>query len=103
MQEAIEAQDILATWLGTRGLRLSEEKTHIRHLSDGFNFLGFTIRHYPAPHSSRSGVKLLITPSQDSIQQRQRTLKALWRRHVGSPTVALINAMNPVIRGWSQY
>jgi RNA-directed DNA polymerase len=103
MQEAIEAKAILATWLGTRGLRLSEEKTHIRHLADGFNFLGFTIRHYPAPQSSRSGVKLLITPSRDSIHQIRRTLKALWRRHVGSPTVALINAMNPVIRGWSQY
>jgi RNA-directed DNA polymerase len=44
-QEAIEAQDILATWLRTRGLRLSEAKTHIRHLSEGFDFLGFNIRH----------------------------------------------------------
>ena len=33
----------------------------------------------------------------------KRKLKGLWRKHVGSPTVALINAMNPVIRGWSNY
>jgi hypothetical protein len=26
-----------------------------------------------------------------------------WRSHVGSPTVALINEMKPVIRGWSPY
>jgi len=30
-------------------------------------------------------------------------LKGLWRTHVGSPIMALINAMNPVIRGWSHY
>jgi RNA-directed DNA polymerase len=102
-QAAIEAQHLLATWLGTRGLRLSEAKTHIRHLTEGFDFLGFNIRHYPAPQSSRSGYKLLIKPSQGSIQQIRRKLKALWRQQLGSPTVALINAMNPLISGWSQY
>ena len=54
-RQAIEAQHLLATWLRTRGLRLSEAKTHIRHLTEGFDFLGFNIRHYPAPQSSRSG------------------------------------------------
>jgi RNA-directed DNA polymerase len=39
-----EAQHLLSTWLRTRGLRLSDEKTHIRHLREGFNFLGFNIR-----------------------------------------------------------
>jgi RNA-directed DNA polymerase len=102
-EAAVEAQRRLSAWLGTRGLRLSDEKTHIRHLRDGFNFLGFTIRHYPTPQSSRSGYKLLIKPSQASIQQIKGKLKGLWRTHVGSPTVALINAMNPVIRGWSSY
>jgi RNA-directed DNA polymerase len=82
---------------------LSEAKTRIRHLTEGVDFLGFNIRHYPVPQSSRSGYKLLIKPSQGSIQQLRRKLKALWRQHVGSPTVALINAMNPLIRGWSQY
>jgi RNA-directed DNA polymerase len=102
-QAAIEAQHLLATWLGTRGWRWSDAKTHIRHLTEGFDFLGFNIRHYPAPLNSRSGYKLLIKPSQGAIQQIRRKLKALWRQHVGSPTVALINAMNPLIRGWSQY
>jgi RNA-directed DNA polymerase len=82
---------------------LSDEKTHIRHLRDGFNFLAFNIRHYPAPNSSRSGYKLLIKPSPDAINEVKRKLKAIWRKHVGSPTVALIKEMNPVIRGWSNY
>jgi RNA-directed DNA polymerase len=97
------AKTLLAQWLAPRGLRWSEAKTHIRHLTEGFDFLGFHIRHYPAPNSSRSGYKLLITPSTGSIPQIKRKLKGLWRRHMGSPTVALINAMNPVIRGWSNY
>ena len=99
--EAMEAKTLLAQWLAPRGLRWSEAKTHICHLTEGFDFLGFHIRHYPAPTSSRSGYKLLITPSTGSITQIKRKLKGLWRRHMGSPTVALINAMNPVIRGWS--
>src|SRR5262245_3271491 len=101
--EAMEAKTLLAQWLAPRGLRWSEAKTHIRHLTEGFDFLGFHIRHYPAPHSSRSGYKLLITPSTGSIPQIKRKVQGLWRRHVGSPTVALINEMNPVIRGWSNY
>jgi RNA-directed DNA polymerase len=101
--KAVKAQHLLSTWLRTRGLRLSDEKTHIRHLREGFNFLGFNIRHYPTPNSSRSGYKLLIKPSPDSIQQIKRKLKGLWRKHVGSPAVALINEMHPLIRGWSTY
>src|SRR6516165_745803 len=83
--EAMEAKTLLAQWLAPRGLRWSEAKTHIRHLTEGFDFLGFHIRHYPAPTSSRSGYKLLITPSIGSITQIKRKLKGLWRRHVGSP------------------
>jgi RNA-directed DNA polymerase len=102
-EAAVEAQHLLSAWLGTRGWRLSDEKTHLRHLREGFNVLGCTIRHDPTPQSSRRGDKLLIKPSQASIQQMKWKLKGLWRTHVGSPTVALINAMNPVIRGWSHY
>lgn len=33
--------------LKERRLQLSDEKTNIRHITDGFNFLGCTIRCYP--------------------------------------------------------
>jgi RNA-directed DNA polymerase len=102
-EKAIEAREMLSQWLRVRGLRLSDEKTHIRHLREGFNFLAFNIRHYPMPNSSRSGYKLLIKPSPEAIKEAKRKLKCIWRKHVGSPTVALINEMNPVIRGWSNY
>ena len=102
-EDAEHAKRIVADWLATRGLRLSERKTRIGHLTEGFQFLGFDIRHYPTPNSSRSGYKVLIKPSQESVQQIRNKLKGLWRKHLGSPTVALIKEMNPVIRGWSNY
>ena len=102
-EKAIEAPQLLARWLETRGLRLSDEKTQIRHRREGCNFLGCNIRHYSTPHSSRSGSKLLIKPSAESTKALKRKLKGLWHKHVGTTTVALINAMNPVIRGWSHY
>ena len=102
-EEAVKAKILLADWLETRGLQLSEEKTHIRHLTEGFEFLGFNVRLYRTPNSSRSGYKQLIKPSNESIRQIRQKLKGIWHKHLGSPTVALINEMNPVIRGWSNY
>jgi RNA-directed DNA polymerase len=102
-EKAIEAREILNQWLSLRGMRLSDEKTQIRHLRDGFDFLAFNIRHYSAPNSSRSGFKLLIKPSPTAVKEAKRKLKDIWRKHVGTPTIALINEMNPVIRGWSNY
>ena len=43
-QDAERVQKILVDWLKERGLTLSEEKTRIVHLTEGFDFLGF-VRH----------------------------------------------------------
>lgn len=48
-QDAQGARRQAQEWLLKRGLRLSEDKTRIVHLTEGFDFLGFNIRHYPAP------------------------------------------------------
>jgi RNA-directed DNA polymerase len=44
---------ILTEWLKERGLELSKEKTKIVSLSEGFNFLGFTIRHQPCKRNNK--------------------------------------------------
>ena len=62
--DAERVQSILTEWLKERGLTLSQEKTRIVHLTEGFDFLGFNIRHYPAPQTSRTGWKLLIKREQ---------------------------------------
>jgi len=63
-EDAEQVQKILVEWLKERGLTLSEDKTRIVHLTEGFDFLGFNIRHYPAPQTSRTGWKLLIKREQ---------------------------------------
>jgi RNA-directed DNA polymerase len=102
-EDAERVQKILAEWLKERGLTLSEEKTHIVHLTEGFEFLGFNIRHYPAPQTARTGWKLLIKPSKESIQDVQKKLKDLWKRVQGTTTQVVLGRLNPVIRGWANY
>ncbi len=102
-KDAKEAKATLADWLEARGLAFSEEKTKLVHLREGFDFLGFNIRHYPQPNSSRSGYKLLIKPSRGSVVKMRNKLKALWEGAVGKPTGALIKHLNPIIKGWGNY
>lgn len=45
-QDARQSQQDLTSWLKTRGLELSPEKTRVVHLDDGFDFLGFNVRRY---------------------------------------------------------
>jgi RNA-directed DNA polymerase len=94
-----------ATEQGTpeRGLALSEEKTRIVHLTEEFDFLGFNIRHYPAPQTSRTGWKLLIKPSKESVQEVREKIKKLWDKAQGSNAQAVLSKLNPIIRGWANY
>ncbi len=60
-KEAYRLRDEFQTFLATDlHLELAVEKTHITHVNDGFDFLGFHIRRYVGKH--RRPV-LLITPS----------------------------------------
>ncbi len=74
-EDAQAARWDLRDWLAERGLRLSEAKTRIAHLSEGFDFLGFNVRHYRSPKTTRSGYKLLIKPSKASVKKLREHLK----------------------------
>lgn len=102
-EDAAAAKADVSAWLATRGLALSEEKTRIRHLSEGFDFLGFNIRHYRAEKTSRSGWKLLIKPSKDAVEQVRAKIKSEWMTHRDTRTEKVIHKLNPIIRGWSNY
>jgi RNA-directed DNA polymerase len=101
-EDAQRVVETLSTWLATRGLTLSTEKTRIVHLEEGFDFLGFTIRQYPSTRS-KAGYQLRISPSKASIKALRTTLDALWKQHIGAPVSAVLRALNPVIRGWANY
>lgn len=100
--EAEQAQADLQRFLSKRGLALSEEKTRIVHLSEGFDFLGFNVRHYPSRHT-RTGWKLLIRPAKKSVMAFREKLRQTFKRLHGSNAQCLIKILNPIIRGWATY
>jgi RNA-directed DNA polymerase len=102
-EDAEQVQHILVEWLKERGLTLSQEKTRIVHLTEGFDFLGFNIRHYPAPQTSRTGWKLLIKPSKEAVQDVKRKLKGQWDKAHGTNVPSVLSKLNPIIRGWANY
>jgi RNA-directed DNA polymerase len=95
--------EVLTDWLRQRGLALSSEKTRIVHLTEGFDFLGFTIRQYKAPRTTRTGYKLRITPSKQSVQELRAKLRDHWLSLQGVNILAVMHRLNPIIRGWANY
>jgi RNA-directed DNA polymerase len=102
-EDVIKCRELLTGWLKERGLELSEEKTKIRHLCEGFDFLGFNIRHYKAPKTSKTGWKLLIKPSNESVRKVRRKLRERWMSLRGCSLELTIKELNPIIRGWANY
>jgi RNA-directed DNA polymerase len=101
-EDAEAVLDILKNWLAARGLSLSEDKTRIVHLTQGFNFLGFNVGHYE-DRRVKTGYRLLITPSRESVAKLRRRLKAEWRFLEGHNVQAVLKRLNPIIRGWANY
>jgi len=101
-QQALEVKEKLKSWFAERGLTFSEEKTRIRHIEEGFDFLGFNIRQYKVEHS-RFGLKGITKPSSDSVKSIKRKLKGIFRDCHGQSAEMLIKTVNPVIRGWANY
>ncbi len=100
--DAERVVELLNEWLALRGLALAAEKTRIVHLTEGFDFLGFNVRHYKDT-SAKSGYKLLITPSKESEKRIKETLRKEWIRLRGTNVQAVLRALNPIIRGWAHY
>jgi len=95
-REILEEIKILLTdFLAQRGLELSEEKTLITHISDGFDFLGFNIRKYNG--------KLLIKPSKKSQKKITEKLHEVIFNNKSASQCQLIELLNPVITGWGNY
>ena len=91
-----KVKPILAEALAKVGLELSQEKTKITSIDQGFEFLGFSIRKY------RNG-KLLIKPSKASINAFLKEIRILIKKGVALTTEKLIYALNEKIIGWTNY
>lgn len=82
-------------FLSERGLQLSEEKTHITHIKQGFTFLGQTFR--------KHGNTLHITPSKEGVLALIRKVGTLIRKYTSAPMIFLIKKLNETLRGWANY
>ncbi|MFB9068158.1 group II intron reverse transcriptase/maturase [Pseudofulvimonas gallinarii] len=98
-----ESEDLLASevrpwveaFLAQRGLRLSEEKTRIVHIDEGFDFLGWNFRQY--------GGKLLIKPSTKNVKAFYRKVKEAISNRKTVRQADLVRVLNPMLRGWANY
>lgn len=95
MEIAKELKVMIRGFLQERGLELSEEKTAITHIEDGFDFLGWNIRKYKG--------KLLLKPSKASVQKLTQKLSDIVQKAAAWTQEQLIMALNPVITGWTNY
>ncbi|HIF9507468.1 TPA: group II intron maturase-specific domain-containing protein, partial [Photobacterium damselae] len=72
-------------------LKVNQEKSHIAHSAEGVKFLGVEI----GSNYTR------IQPKK--IKGFKRKLKQMTRRNSGKPLTMIIDALNPVLRGFGQY
>ncbi|AGK96615.1 group II intron reverse transcriptase/maturase [Clostridium pasteurianum] len=93
---AEEAKELIREFLQTRGLELSEEKTKITHINDGFDMLGWTFRKW--------NEKLIVKPSKKSVDNFVASLsETILKRGKAWKQEVLIEKLNQQIRGWTNY
>ena len=90
-----EVKPLVVKFLAARGLVLSEKKTKITHVTEGFDFLGWNVRLFER--------MLIIRPSKKNVKafldKIRSTLKSM--QSVAQGTV--IDELMPIIRGWANY
>jgi RNA-directed DNA polymerase len=88
--------------LAPMGLRLSEEKTRVCHIDEGFDFLGWRIQR--RPWRSRTGQRAIYTyPSKKSLASVMDRIRTLTGRAKHRTLADLLRRLNPVLRGWCNY
>jgi RNA-directed DNA polymerase len=88
--------------LAPMGLRLSEEKTRVCHIDEGFDFLGWRIQR--RNWKGRTGKKAIYTyPSKKALASIVDKVRSLTRRANHRTLADLLRRLNPVLRGWCNY
>ncbi len=85
----------LKQWLSERGLEISTEKTRVVHIEDGFDFLGFNLRHYNG--------KLLIKPQKKKVLDFCKKIGKTLSEMKACTQEEVIRKLNPLLRGFANY
>jgi RNA-directed DNA polymerase len=97
--EALRSE--VAAVLAPMGLRLSEEKTRIAHIDEGFDFLGFRI---VRQQKRGTGQRFVYTyPTKAALATVKAKVRALTRGATDHSLGILLHRLNPVLRGWASY
>ena len=100
--DAEALNDEVAAVLAPMGLRLSEEKTRVHHIDEGFDFLGRRIQR--RNRRGRAGNKAIYTyPSKKSLASIIGKIRQLTRRRRHRTLADLLRRLNPTLRGWCNY
>lgn len=86
---------LVVQFMRERGLELSEEKTLITHIEDGFDFLGQNVRKYNG--------KLIITPSKKNVATFLANIREVANTNKSAQAGHLIHMLNQKIVGWANY
>jgi RNA-directed DNA polymerase len=91
----------VAAVLAPMGLRLSESKTKIAHIDDGFDFLGVRVQR----HRKRGdGKRYVYTyPAKAALRAVLAKVRMLTRQGYNRPLADLLHQLNRVLRGWTNY
>ena len=90
-----KVKPVVVAFLKERGLSLSEEKTKISHINDGFDFLGMNIRKYNG--------KCIIKPAKSNVKRFLANIREEINKRKTVKTEDLIDLLNQKIKGWSNY
>jgi RNA-directed DNA polymerase len=92
----------VARALSPMGLRLSEEKTRITHIDEGFDFLGWRIQRHYKKGAERQYV--YTYPSRKALSSVMGKVKHICQRmDLSEPFDALLRQLNPALLGWCMY
>jgi RNA-directed DNA polymerase len=100
-EHAEELRREVAEVLVPVGLRLSETKTTIAHIDEGFDFLGFRIQR----HQKRGTTKRFVYtyPSKKALASIIDKVRTITRRSSHPSLAALLRRLNPALQGWCAY
>jgi RNA-directed DNA polymerase len=88
-----EVKPCVEQFMKERGLELSQEKTVITCVDNGFDFLGHHVRKYHG--------KYIAKPSRKNVHAFLETVRSIVKANKQAKVENLIGLLNPVIRGWA--
>jgi RNA-directed DNA polymerase len=100
-EHAEALREDVADVLAGMGLRLSQPKTRITHIADGFDFLGFHLRWKRKGGTSKWYVYTFIADR--PIRSLKARIRALTHRTSQQDLKAVLIRLNQIMLGWANY